>query len=57
MPTGPLPFHHRAHYRGKHEPCGPRRPSVEVLSAYRLAQIESITGGFDVSESAAPIPV
>ena len=31
--------------------------SVEVLSAYRLAQIESITGGFDLSESAAPIPV
>ena len=31
--------------------------SVEVLSAYRLARIESITDGFDLSEIAATAPV
>ena len=30
--------------------------SVEVLTAYRLAQIESVTGGFDVGVSAARVP-
>jgi ureidoacrylate peracid hydrolase len=29
--------------------------SVEVLAAYRLAQIANITGGFDVSEITAPV--
>jgi nicotinamidase-related amidase len=29
--------------------------SLEVLSSYRLAQIESITAGFDLA--AAPVPV
>jgi ureidoacrylate peracid hydrolase len=30
--------------------------SVEVLTAYRLARIESVTSGFDVGVSAAPVP-
>jgi ureidoacrylate peracid hydrolase len=29
--------------------------SVEVLSAYRLAQIESVTAGFDLSAAAVPV--
>ena len=31
--------------------------SVEVLTAYRLATIESVTGGFDIGVSAAAVPV
>ena len=29
--------------------------SVEVLTAYRLAAIESITAGFDLSRAAVPV--
>jgi ureidoacrylate peracid hydrolase len=29
--------------------------SVEVLSAYRLARIESVTAGFEVTAAAVPV--